>query len=415
MMLIIATQEIETESFLINELNEIAHHFDRVVVITTQKSNNITHKFEIIISKRSDFLLPAILHSMKKLFSKEAYQELRDRKKMRVKPGLKSLIYNWITTWMIERRLQGYLEKIWQGEEMILYSYWINVYAYFVANVKKRNPQITAISRAHGFEIRDFNDYIPFRRTIDTYLDKIIFISGYTKIEYESIVKRIANEVRAEQRVIRLGVNNLGQFVPNAFNHNNTLHIASCSGIHQLKRLDLIIDSLAEVSEAVKLNWVHFGDGSDYNMILDYAKKKLAKNNITYSFKGQLANSDILKYYENNDVDIFINASDYEGIPVSIMEAMSYGIPCIARNVGGNSEIVINEVSGKLVPDGASAHLIADVIQEFHFQKVHDFQNYLELRSSTYKYWTENFNAIKNYDTFLNYILNGNRILSNAG
>lgn len=40
--------------------------------------------------------------------------------------------------------------------------------------------------------------------------------------------------------------------------------------------------------------------------------------------------------------------SDSEGIPVSIMEAMSFGIPVIARNVGGMSEIV-NEENGLLL------------------------------------------------------------------
>ena len=41
-------------------------------------------------------------------------------------------------------------------------------------------------------------------------------------------------------------------------------------------------------------------------------------------------------------MDYFINLSDSEGIPVSIMEAMSVGIPIIARDVGGNREIVTN-------------------------------------------------------------------------
>ena len=212
--------------------------------------------------------------------------------------------------------------------------------------------------------------------------------------------------MRAEQKVIRLGVNNLGQPAPKAFTQNNLLNIASCSGIHRLKRLDLIIDSLAEVSDAIKLNWVHFGDGSDYNLILDYAKKKLVKNNIAFTFKGQLSNSDILKYYQDNHVDIFINTSDYEGIPVSIMEAMSFGIPCIARNVGGNSEIVVNQISGKLIPKEATSNLIADVIENFYFLKINDVQNYQALRFSTYNYWKDNFNAIDNYNVFLDYIIN---------
>ena len=32
---------------------------------------------------------------------------------------------------------------------------------------------------------------------------------------------------------------------------------------------------------------------------------------------------------------VFLNVSSSEGVPVSIIEAMSFGIPCIATNVGG--------------------------------------------------------------------------------
>ena len=48
----------------------------------------------------------------------------------------------------------------------------------------------------------------------------------------------------------------------------------------------------------------------------------------------------MLDYYKNNIIDIFINLSASEGIPVSIMDAISFGIPCIATNVGGTGEIV---------------------------------------------------------------------------
>ena len=44
-------------------------------------------------------------------------------------------------------------------------------------------------------------------------------------------------------------------------------------------------------------------------------------------------------------VDLFLTVSANEGIPVSIMEAQSFGIPVIATDVGGISEIV-NNVNG---------------------------------------------------------------------
>src|SRR5690606_6601654 len=71
--------------------------------------------------------------------------------------------------------------------------------------------------------------------------------------------------------------------------------------------------------------------------------------NAKFRFIGQLDNSDVLDFLQNNPVDIFINSSASEGIPVSIMEAMAHGIPAIAPCVGGIPELV-NECTGVLLP-----------------------------------------------------------------
>lgn len=47
--------------------------------------------------------------------------------------------------------------------------------------------------------------------------------------------------------------------------------------------------------------------------------------------------------------DIYILTSHYEGLPISIIEAMSYGLPIIASDVGGNDEMIKNGENGYLV------------------------------------------------------------------
>lgn len=53
-------------------------------------------------------------------------------------------------------------------------------------------------------------------------------------------------------------------------------------------------------------------------------------------------------YPELNDADVYVCTSLIEGISLSIIEAMANGLPIIASNVGGNSELVIDGVNGML-------------------------------------------------------------------
>lgn len=56
---------------------------------------------------------------------------------------------------------------------------------------------------------------------------------------------------------------------------------------------------------------------------------------------------DIDSFYPG--LDVYLNTSLHEGIPMSVLEAMAYGIPPITPRVGGMQEIVTNGVDGYLV------------------------------------------------------------------
>lgn len=64
---------------------------------------------------------------------------------------------------------------------------------------------------------------------------------------------------------------------------------------------------------------------------------------------------DILDLY--NAADAFVMSSKLEGLPMALLEAASVGLPAVATNVGGNSEVLVDGVSGYLVPPAAPDRL----------------------------------------------------------
>ena len=86
-------------------------------------------------------------------------------------------------------------------------------------------------------------------------------------------------------------------------------------------------------------NFIVLGDG----YLLNKAKIYLRKNNIknVYLFGNT---KDIFKYlYES---DVFLSTSLYEGHPISILEAMSIGLPIVASKVTGNIDTIKDGFSG---------------------------------------------------------------------
>ena len=58
--------------------------------------------------------------------------------------------------------------------------------------------------------------------------------------------------------------------------------------------------------------------------------------------------------------DVYVNCSSYEGVSLTILEAMASTLPVIATPVGGNPEVVVDQETGLLVP--ARARSLADAI-----------------------------------------------------
>ena len=255
---------------------------------------------------------------------------------------------------------------------------------------------VKVFSRAHRFDIyeekRKFT-FLPQQRNLIEAMDRVFPCSDngsdYLKEKYPEFENKI---ITSYLGTYDHGLGKSGNRKP--------LKIVSCSRLSEVKRVDLIIDALETLkNDGLSIEWTHLGGGE----LLDQLKKKAEVLDwMTVNFTGAIPNTQVYEYYRYNEVDLFINVSSSEGLPVSIMEATSFGIPVIATNVGGTGEIVIDGESGILIDSDFKIEELANCIKKIATMSD---ENYAKLRESTRHLWEKYYQAPINYDRFVNNII----------
>ena len=198
--------------------------------------------------------------------------------------------------------------------------------------------------------------YLPYQSQILSNADLILPCSEDGKRYLESTFRSQLRNIH----VARLGV--LLQEARIDINNNVPLKIVSCAFLFPTKRIRLIAEALQYIGFPIQ--WTHIGTGEELNELVQYCSR-YEKSNVQVHFTGYMKHDDIIPFYITENFQLFINVSSSEGIPVSIMEAMSVGIPVIATNVGGTSELV-DESVGMLMSPSISPAQIAANISAYH-------------------------------------------------
>jgi len=100
------------------------------------------------------------------------------------------------------------------------------------------------------------------------------------------------------------------------------------------------------------------GDGSQRTLLHKLANELQLKNT---NFIGQVDPNSIADTYD--DADVYLNASEIDNQPLSLLEAFSCGLPIVSTDAGGIPDIVSNGVTGILVSCGDVEQLAHEAIQ----------------------------------------------------
>jgi len=299
--------------------------------------------------------------------------------------------------WFTALHFKKYLKNNHAGHEKFFYCYWLHNSALMLSLLKREKAISGFVARAHSIDLYHHHWVLApelkvpaFEYTKVSAADAIYPVSRHG----EDFLKKKFRPYEKKFACTYLGVSDEGV---NAV-ADNSFTIVSCGNLTVNKRMLELAKTLAKIEFPV--TWVHFGDGEQRPEIEKIASSLPPNKNII--LKGNTPNSEVRKFLISQPVHLFVNLSIAEGLPVSLMEAASAGIPLLATQVYGNPEIVKDGISGLMIPSNFTTEQLANLLSKIK----KDPELRRRLSEGARALYLENFNAKINYTVFANQLSN---------
>ena len=325
------------DTFIKFELSKLSENFEKIEIIPTK---NFGRKFQfnkknieinLELSKKLNIKNLILFFFSRIIFSLSFYNEIKKnifkskffkKSKMIIMEMTQSEIaFNWI----LKNKMNNHTNQIF-------YSFWSNFLLITFRKLKKVKD-IKTISRVLGSDLNGFikdDDFVPFKDIKFKSMDKIVLLNDYQK-----------NKLQKYNYNNQLEIAPLGVFpqknIIDKVDLNEPITFISCGNLIEIKNNLLMIDFLNKFSEQAnkKVKYIMIGSGILKNQILN----KISNfNNIIFEYHEYVDN--FIDFLNHNKVHFFLNFSSQEGMPFTIMESMSCGVPTIASNIPSNKYLV---------------------------------------------------------------------------
>ena len=337
-----------------------------ILTLSDNKNSNINDDFSV---KRIDRNLPIIYRWLKTIFT--IYKLGKNKDLIFVNGlGTETTIANIFLKKKIIRKIVG--DPVWER-------------AYSKAKISESFDE---------FQVKNYGFSISLQKKVRSFSIKKSDIVVTPSKHLKNFILNLGFKNKIE-------IINNGVFIPeentNIFT-NDQINITIVSRLVSHKNIEKIIKAISDLnSPLINLNII--GDGPELNQLQKISLESNNKDNII--FHGKLNRDEIDHIFLNSD--IYIQASNYEGLPHSLLEAMSYGIPVLCTPVGECKEILGNEDRGYILDLPVSKNNIKSKISQIIGEK--DIANKKGDRGKDFineKYnLTNSFNLYKNLFTRL--------------
>ena len=303
-----------------------------ILTLSDNKNSNINDDFSV---KRIDRNLPIIYRWLKTIFT--IYKLGKNKDLIFVNGlGTEATIANIFLNKKIIRKIVG--DPVWER-------------AYSKAKISESFDE---------FQVKNYGFSISLQKKVRSFSIKKSDIVVTPSQHLKNFILNLGFKNKIE-------IINNGVFIPeentNIFT-NDQINITIVSRLVSHKNIKKIIRAISDLNDPlIYLNII--GDGPELNQLQKISLESNNKDNII--FHGKLNRDDINHIFLKSD--IYIQASNYEGLPHSLLEAMSYGIPVLCTPVGECKEILGNEDRGYILDLPVSKNNIKSKISEIIGEK----------------------------------------------
>lgn len=354
------------EQWKANELKQLVNYFDEITVVPFHYDGNFTNPQPQI--KGVTYLKPLFQSSsltvsksdlVSFLFNRHVWIFLKEFFNKKVFSS-KAKLTSWAVATKRSQLLLAHpvMSKLISDadKQTVFYFYWGKGSCEIMPFI---NPEKICKSfiRMHRYDLFEYvNDgYIPYR----TAQLKNVTVAAPSSVAGVEHLQKLYPAFKHKIQVFRCGT--VGNGKKSTASSDSILRVVSCSLLSPVKRVHLMIEALQFIDFPIK--WHHIGDGVLYDELVALAQQLNVADK--FIFEGRIDSKKILDFYTAGTFDVFVNVSESEGVPFSIMEAFSAAIPVIATNVGGTGEMVIPG-TGLLVDKDVSAKELAAAISKFY-------------------------------------------------
>ncbi|MBC3846935.1 glycosyltransferase family 4 protein [Winogradskyella echinorum] len=195
----------------------------------------------------------------------------------------------------------------------------------------KKNPKLSGLIFKNAYKLVAPSNFL--KSTYETY--------GYNEVLH------IPNSIEIEDY----------KFKEREISDIKLFWVRSFSSLYNPEQAILVLEKLLQLNYNASLTMV----GPDVDGSLLKVKELAKDKKLNVNFTGKLS---ILEWIElSEDFNVFINTTNFDNTPVSVIEAMALGLPVVSTNVGGMPFLITHNTDGLLVPPKDVSSMVNAIIK----------------------------------------------------